>query len=519
MGFSWFAGAFGPCLHGCNDSPNGIRFRKVVCRHAANFSVINDSRCPADLKPQNFKNCPCVHGDCEPGKAMTCQTAVAATAASWKKFEPIGCLSRPPNATRMPDMAYAEEVAEAHDMTCEKWRATNESRLCSRGLPFFAFAEKNMNTAKCFRFCLQRGLDVFGRNADLCRCGASALNLAVWHREKPRQGLYLDPTLEEVYPTGSSNCKFQLFRYKGPFLYNGVVPLKLVRSNLADMEYVASIVAGTRIGQSAEEGSEDEHSRDAADQSTPGNQGSIKLRECYPQQCGAAIPWPLRVQNPPFGDSKRYQEYVVIHYTFDKGLDQDRKEVVRKAAEEYREVSCINFVEISSPTKPCVEIKKVNLGSCFAWLGYHGSKINSIMNLGFCNSMGHLGSVIHEFGHVLGMGHHQLRPDATKPIYVEGSKHGPYLKISWSEIGSRWMPQWLGNDDSYIGSAYDGPGDPHVGYAPYDYGSIMHYPATPGVETTNGEKLRGQRSGLSDGDIRQINDMYQCKLAPTPEPH
>ena len=49
---------------------------------------------------------------------------------------------------------------------------------------------------------------------------------------------------------------------------------------------------------------------------------------------------------------------------------------------------------------------------------------------------------------------------------------------------------------------------------PYDYGSIMHYPATafskngqPTIVTKNGATI-GQRQGLSPGDIAAVQSMY-----------
>merc|ERR1719210_1459481 len=49
--------------------------------------------------------------------------------------------------------------------------------------------------------------------------------------------------------------------------------------------------------------------------------------------------------------------------------------------------------------------------------------------------------------------------------------------MHWNVIPSRWTPWFRPDYSSYIGSGDDGPGDPHTGYAPYDFGSIMHYDA------------------------------------------
>merc|ERR1719210_1960882 len=94
--------------------------------------------------------------------------------------------------------------------------------------------------------------------------------------------------------------------------------------------------------------------------------------------------------------------------------------------------------------------------------------------------------------------------------------------MHWNVIPSRWTPWFRPDYSSYIGSGDDGPGDPHTGYAPYDFGSIMHYDARGNRFDTippEKEKLTSNRRHLSAGDISQINDVYQCKSkAPTPAP-
>merc|ERR1712113_1187737 len=66
---------------------------------------------------------------------------------------------------------------------------------------------------------------------------------------------------------------------------------------------------------------------------------------------------------------------------------------------------------------------------------------------------------------------------------------------------------------SYVGSSNDGHDDPHKGYAAYDFESIMHYPAADRFDTvpSEAESLTGQRHRLSEFDIAQIIDVYQCR--------
>jgi len=118
--------------------------------------------------------------------------------------------------------------------------------------------------------------------------------------------------------------------------------------------------------------------------------------------------------------------------------------------------------------------------------------------------MADVGSMIHEIGHTLGMAHEHQRPDAGAEFHGKG----PFLKF---EAGvNRFVPI----EKNYMGSADDGPGDPQVGYAPYDYESLMH--STYGISAIDDDPAKNQlltnRDHLSQGDIAQLWDAYRCRL-------
>ena len=95
-----------------------------------------------------------------------------------------------------------------------------------------------------------------------------------------------------------------------------------------------------------------------------------------------------------------------------------------------------------------------------------------------CNSFSHVGSMIHELGHLLGMSHEHKRPDAIGKIYLPpplDEYRGPYLTIHWQNIPDYMRDQYSPDPRAYTGSGSQQDEDPSQGYSDYDYESIMHY--------------------------------------------
>jgi len=517
--FAWAASPFGGCFKDCGSK----HFRDVGCFSVYNGTALNDTSPCSGPRPANVASCTCGGSEiCAPSPAEGCPQEDNGTGLDAGGYEPVGCFS------------FSESDGDKGDdplldMTCMKW---DSSELCMSGVPFYASDQATPEL--CYKFCLSKGMDVFGiESSSVCRCGATVLNKEVWHTGPPRRGLAFDPAAlrSATQDQMGEGCPLEVFRYKGHFQDDGV-PSTYWDIKEGDLEYVDSIVAGKEIGEATEEDGLDykdmvdgidldQDSADMTNAQTPGFQ-----RPCWPGNCGPGRgPWRDRQFTPPPGVKDQWKEFVTINYGFESNVDDGRKQAFRVAVQEWSDKTCINLIEQpSKPSGPHIMVGIYSTGSCYlSGMGYGTSRIN----LGWCNSMRHLGSMIHEIGHAIGMNHEQKRPDATTNYHG----HGPFLTMYWQHIPARWRPQYLKADSSYTGSADDGADDPHSGWAPYDFGSIMHYPGGSRYDTVPPEKERlvGNRRTLTAGDIEQINDMYQCHQrcangapcptrAPTPMP-
>lgn len=132
-------------------------------------------------------------------------------------------------------------------------------------------------------------------------------------------------------------------------------------------------------------------------------------------------------------------------------------------------------------------------GGCSSQIGMRGGEQNITLGAG-CTT----GNTIHEIGHAAGLWHEQSREDRDN-----------FVTINFPNI----QPGMEHNFNQHITDGDD--------IGPYDYDSIMHYPRNAFAVNLNVDTITpkpnpnvviGQRTGLSAGDLRAINSIYQRKV-------
>ncbi|XP_078589981.1 zinc metalloproteinase nas-7-like [Branchiostoma floridae x Branchiostoma japonicum] len=185
----------------------------------------------------------------------------------------------------------------------------------------------------------------------------------------------------------------------------------------------------------------------------------------------------------------------VIPYVIENTVDQH---AIAEAIADFHKYTCLRF---SRRTNETAYIRFYRGSGCFSPVGYYGY-VNGISLARGCWTKG---IVIHEIMHSLGFYHEQSRPDRDD-----------YVEIIWDNILIGKGYNFKRQDASLIDS---------LGTS-YDYRSIMHYGSNvfgrgygkQTIKTKDASKqdMIGQRSGLSDIDIKQLNLRYKCGASGTP---
>ena len=190
---------------------------------------------------------------------------------------------------------------------------------------------------------------------------------------------------------------------------------------------------------------------------------------------GAKYLWPARI----------------VPYEIDPAfLDQD---VIHEAIQHWNDRTSIRFVP-RTDEGDYVRITRVPGGSV-SDVGRQGGR--QVVSLADDCPMG---SVAHELGHSVGLWHEHCRNDRDQ-----------WVTIDFTNIED-------GCEDNFKQNWINEAAAPTLDIGDYDYGSIMHYPATafpidassPNILALHlpANVTMGQRDGLSAGDIAAVESLY-----------
>jgi astacin len=187
-----------------------------------------------------------------------------------------------------------------------------------------------------------------------------------------------------------------------------------------------------------------------------------------------------------------------VAYTIASDLTNQNR--VTSAIAHWEQETHLRFVERTSANASQFPnwVRFRSADGCWSSVGMRGSGQQEIGLGDGCST----GNTIHEIGHTVGLWHEQSREDRDD-----------HIRILWENIES-------GMESQFTQHITDGDD-----YGPYDYGSIMHYPATafsrngqPTIETIPPGIPIGQRNGLSGGDVAAVRAMYPAGVASWLEP-
>ena len=244
---------------------------------------------------------------------------------------------------------------------------------------------------------------------------------------------------------------------RGVTVYRGLVLDYEVIDGLA-------VHGGDMVLGTAEEAAAAAPSREAAE--TPGEPGLVR-RDLYHIENGL---WP--------GGR--------VPYVIDGRIEGEDLEVIHAAIEHWNTKTVIDWFPRTDELNHALFLPvPEGAGACYSGLGV-GSPTE--ITTGGC----HLGIVIHEMGHAVGLLHEHERPDWDRFLDEEPF----FFSVYAVDNVSRWLP--------------DPRGDvPELPY-PYDYRSIMHYRLQRVTTIPPGMQFSGfnYASSLSPGDIDGVARLY-----------
>ncbi|CAD5124318.1 DgyrCDS12605 [Dimorphilus gyrociliatus] len=192
-------------------------------------------------------------------------------------------------------------------------------------------------------------------------------------------------------------------------------------------------------------------------------------------------------------DVAKYWTNGVVPYELQPGtFTSSDAAQIRAAIADYHSLTCIKFRRANGNDRRKIRITSGQ--GCWSNIGM----LSRGQQISLARGCRRKSTILHEFGHALGMFHEQSRPDRDSYITI---RFGNVLKSMAYNFNKH------GNDRI---NTYN---------VPYDYHSVMHYGQTafsmngkPTIITKDKSKqyLIGTAKGLSFRDIKVLNLMYKC---------
>ena len=181
-----------------------------------------------------------------------------------------------------------------------------------------------------------------------------------------------------------------------------------------------------------------------------------------------------------------------VSFAISSGSAGDRAAILA-GIQQWQDNTCVQFNEVTDGSST-PHIRVIKSSGCWSYIGKATNSGGQQLSIGSgCTG---LGTVVHEFGHALGLRHQQARNDRDN-----------YVTILFENIMD-------GRENNF--NKLSSPNNYSV---PYDLTSVMHYGSKyfskNGLDTIRvkdfiRESLIGQRNGLSHRDKQIVNAMYNC---------
>uniref|UniRef100_A0A7M5XCG6 Metalloendopeptidase n=2 Tax=Clytia hemisphaerica TaxID=252671 RepID=A0A7M5XCG6_9CNID len=178
---------------------------------------------------------------------------------------------------------------------------------------------------------------------------------------------------------------------------------------------------------------------------------------------------------------------AVVPYVFKSGFAYG--DVTRRAMADIEKHSCIRF---KKRTNEAGYIQFVTSRGCWSSIGYYG--VQQEISIG--HGCGYKGVVIHEIFHGLGFFHEQARLDRDD-----------YIRINWKNImeGMEGNFEKHGKNEAWgMNEKYDKKSVMHYG----NYAFAVNWNQMTIISKSDSKEKLGQREGMSEIDIRQLNKLY-----------